>query len=572
MKKILLLLAMFLSFGTQAQNFTPTNWVSDLGNFYTPEQEANLNSTISAYEKKTSIEIGVITINSLGDNSIEEFALDQFKRLGIGKKGADNGILIVFSMKDRKSRIEVGNGMEAFFTDSDSYDALQVVKPYFRAGDYVTGTSECINNITNKLGNQAFASRVLWLKQKQAKEAKEHAASVAAFKSGVIKFLLIASFFGILFYIYYLDKKRRERIAADKERLRLEAEKETARIKKEADRVERVKQNIAQTESYLKSANTHFRIKPVTENSKLLTSSYNSVSNFINGHKDIEALAMDTPDQYLEAILRIKSTLDSKIEAFDRLNSEYRINISNFSNLDSLVNETRVYNKTALSSLEKIKQYGYNKDYKDLTSSIDALLESKSAIEALFLTDVDKAISDSKSFKNSIDYLKSKSSDVTTYLNEIESAKTKVNGSELLFTSGLSKLDRYKKWMKPGEVDRVKSEFEKFKTKSNSSNDFLALILIFAGVMATLSSLEATLSGRKSKEEEEERAEQRRIAAIAAAIAEEERRRRRREEEDDDRRRRDSYSSSSSSSSDSGSSFGGFGGGSSSGGGSSDGW
>lgn len=50
MKKILLLLTMFLSFATQAQDFTPTNWVSDLGNFYTPEQEASLNGTISAYE------------------------------------------------------------------------------------------------------------------------------------------------------------------------------------------------------------------------------------------------------------------------------------------------------------------------------------------------------------------------------------------------------------------------------------------------------------------------------------------------------------------------------------------
>lgn len=208
------------------------------------------------------------------------------------------------------------------------------------------------------------------------------------------------------------------------------------------------------------------------------------------------------------------------------------------------------------------------------SSSIDALLESKTAIEALFLTDVDKAISDAKSFRNSIDYLKDKSSDITAYLNEIESAKSKVNSAESVFTSGLSNLNRYQKWMKPGEVDRVKSEFEKFKTKSNNSNDFLALILIFAGVMATLSSLEATLSGRKSKEEEEERAEQRRLAAIAAA---EVARRRREEEEEDDRRRRNSCSSSSSyssssSSSDSGSSWGGFDGGSSSGGGSSSDW
>jgi len=571
MKKILLLLTMFLSFATQAQDFTPTNWVSDLGNFYTPEQEASLNCTISAYEKKTSIEIGVITIDSLGDNSIEQFALDQFNRLGIGKKGADNGILIVFSMKDRKSRIEVGNGMEAFFTDGDSYDALQVVKPYFRAGDYATGTSECINFITNKLGNQAFANKVAWLKEKQAKEAKQQAASVAAFKSGLINFLLIASVIGVLVFIYFLDKKRREKIAAEKERLRLEAEREATRIRKENERVERVKQNISQTENYLKSVTVN---RPTTQNSKLLISSFSSVTSFISSMV-IEKGNMSN-DQYIEALLRIKGTLDSKIEAYDSLNSEYRTNISKYSDLDSLVSEAKSYNKTALSALDKIKQYGYNKEYKDLTSSIDALLESKTAIEALFLTDVDKAISDAKSFRNSIDYLKDKSSDVTAYLNEIESAKSKVNSAESLFTSGLSNLNRYQKWMKPGEVDRVKSEFEKFKTKSNSSNDFLALILIFAGVMTTLSSLESTLSGRKSKEEEEERAEQRRIAAIAAAAEAERRRKRREEEEEDDRRRRTyssySSSSSSSSSSDSGSSWGGFDGGSSSGGGSSSDW
>jgi hypothetical protein len=59
-----------------------------------------------------------------------------------------------------------------------------------------------------------------------------------------------------------------------------------------------------------------------------------------------------------------------------------------------LVNESYSQNKIALSSLEKIKQYGYNR-LKDLTSSID-LLVSKTEIEKLFLTDVDKGISDAK--------------------------------------------------------------------------------------------------------------------------------------------------------------------------------
>lgn len=99
MKKILLLLTAFVSLTLSAQkdtkNFTPTNWVTDLGNFYTPEQEAKLNSLISDYEKKTSIEIGVVTTESLDGQSIEEFASEQFNRLGIGKKGA--GFNSIFS-------------------------------------------------------------------------------------------------------------------------------------------------------------------------------------------------------------------------------------------------------------------------------------------------------------------------------------------------------------------------------------------------------------------------------------------------------------------------------------------
>lgn len=567
MKKILLLLAMFLSFATQAQDFTPTNWVTDLGNFYTPEQEATLNKTISDYEKKTSIEIGVVTIESLGDNSIEEFALDQFKRIGVGKKGADNGILIVFSMKDRKSRIEVGNGMEAFLTDSDTYDALEAIKPYFRAGDYTAGTSECINYITNKLGNEAFANKVAWLKEKQAKEAKEQAASVAAFKDGAINVVLVLAFFGTLVFIYYWDKKRREKIAAEKERIRLATEVESKRIRLEAERVEKVKQSIITNENYLKSV----KVSQPTILSNLLNSSFQAVSNYIHIKRIWELKQNElTNDQYNNVLLDIKKTLGNKISAYNELTSEVRSNVINFSNLDTLVKDACSSNTSALNALTKIKTYGYNFDYKDLTTSIDNLLPNKVVIESLFNSDVDKATDDAKQFKSSIDFLKRKSSDVNSYLNEIEFAKNKVNGSETLFNTTLNNLSRYRKWIKPGEIEAVKKEFDNYKTKTSNSSDFLALILIFVVVMTSLSRLETTLSRRKSDEEETER---KRLAAIAtiAAAAEAERRRKRREEEDDDRRRRDSYSSSSSSS-DSGSSFGGFGGGSSSGGGSSNDW
>jgi uncharacterized protein len=94
MKKTLLILVSLVSFITYSQEYSK-KMVTDLGNFYTPEEEVYLNKTISDYEKLTSIEIAVVTIESLGDNYIEQFASDEFKRLGIGKN-ADNGILIVF--------------------------------------------------------------------------------------------------------------------------------------------------------------------------------------------------------------------------------------------------------------------------------------------------------------------------------------------------------------------------------------------------------------------------------------------------------------------------------------------
>ena len=64
-----------------AQTITPKNWVTDLGDLYTPEQEANLNQIISAYEKKTSIEIGILTVETLNGESIEEFTNEQFNKI-----------------------------------------------------------------------------------------------------------------------------------------------------------------------------------------------------------------------------------------------------------------------------------------------------------------------------------------------------------------------------------------------------------------------------------------------------------------------------------------------------------
>ena len=550
MKKILLSLLAIVSFTVSAQDtksFTPQNWVTDNGNFYTPEQEVELNKLISDYEKKTSIEIGVITIDSLGDTSIEDYASQQFKRIGVGKKGADNGLLIVFSMKDRSSRIETGNGMEPFFSDTDSYDALEVVKPSFRAGNYAEGTTNCINFITKKLGNEAFANKVLWLKQKKAKEAKEAATSHAAFMNALTNFLIGTAIVGIFVLIYFIDRQRRRKIAEEKERVRLE-ELRKARVKKDIlDNIDTIKSITVDNVSFI--------------NSKVLKARHEFVTDKLtNAIKSIDTLKNDNDDIYLNSLKSLKNSISNEVYSFNSLNSDYKDNVSSISRLESLVSDARFTNKRALSDLEKIKSYGYTKSYSDISNYLDSLSDDAVVIKELLNTDVDKAIEQAKDFKDNLSYTIRGSREVSNYLIEIESAKSKLSTADTTIQSSMSDITRYKGYLRSGELEKVEKEYEDFRKKVSSSSDYLALALIFATLLASIASLVSTLRRRKSDEEEEERREKRR-------------------KEDEDRRRNDSYYSSSSSSSswsssssDSGSSFGGFGGGGSSGGGASSGW
>ncbi|WP_225048062.1 TPM domain-containing protein [Lacticaseibacillus kribbianus] len=74
------------------------------------------------YYQTTSLQpqIGVAVVKSTGGDAIGQYAPDLFAKWGIGKKGEDNGVLIVFADNDgaHNMRIEVGYGLEGELTDA----------------------------------------------------------------------------------------------------------------------------------------------------------------------------------------------------------------------------------------------------------------------------------------------------------------------------------------------------------------------------------------------------------------------------------------------------------------------
>jgi uncharacterized protein len=115
-------------------------WISDTPGALRADTVARLNETIGTFERTTGIEMAVVVMRSLDGVSIEEAAASLFAMWGIGKKDRDNGLLLLWSLGERKVRVEVGYGLEGVLPDGKAGAILDAyVIPHFRAGDFDAG-------------------------------------------------------------------------------------------------------------------------------------------------------------------------------------------------------------------------------------------------------------------------------------------------------------------------------------------------------------------------------------------------------------------------------------------------
>jgi len=137
-----------------------TGPVSDFANIIDADSERELDRRIRALERATGDVVAVATVPSLeGFADINELALRMFENggRGIGRKGKDNGALIVVALKQRQVRVEVGYDLEEFIPDGFAGETIrEVIGPQFRSGQYgrglLAGTTRLINRIAQRRG------------------------------------------------------------------------------------------------------------------------------------------------------------------------------------------------------------------------------------------------------------------------------------------------------------------------------------------------------------------------------------------------------------------------------------
>ena len=127
-------------------------WVVDMAGVLSESQKAQLNTLITQLEQETGAEIAVVVIRKTQGATPKEYATELFNRWGVGKRDADNGVLMLVALQDRRVEVETGYGMEAILPDGLVGAILdEAVIPHFRRGDYAGGIIAGVERIAETI-------------------------------------------------------------------------------------------------------------------------------------------------------------------------------------------------------------------------------------------------------------------------------------------------------------------------------------------------------------------------------------------------------------------------------------
>lgn len=121
---------------------------------------AAIEAQLQAFEAQTGHQVFVLTVERLpADTSIEAYAVAVFEQWQPGRKGRDDGALLVIATGDRKMRIETGYGLEDKLTDLHSARIVrEVLTPRFKQGDIEGGVADGVDAMLAVISGQPAAT------------------------------------------------------------------------------------------------------------------------------------------------------------------------------------------------------------------------------------------------------------------------------------------------------------------------------------------------------------------------------------------------------------------------------
>jgi uncharacterized protein len=103
-------------------------------------EASSLEQEVRTLKAERGSEVAVLIVPSTKPETIEQYSIRVVDQWGLGRKGVDDGVLLVVALRDRTVRIEVGRGLEGQVTDLRSHRIIdELILPMFRKGDIPGG-------------------------------------------------------------------------------------------------------------------------------------------------------------------------------------------------------------------------------------------------------------------------------------------------------------------------------------------------------------------------------------------------------------------------------------------------
>jgi len=141
-----------LNAATDVQFPKPTGFLQDNAQILTDMEQKEILNFLNQIEKKTSAEVTVVTIRSLNGTTIEDYSNKLFESWKIGKKGKDNGVLMLISIDDKQIRLEIGYGLEGEINDAKAGRIIRNdIAPFFQKNEYGNGIMAGLTSIAAEI-------------------------------------------------------------------------------------------------------------------------------------------------------------------------------------------------------------------------------------------------------------------------------------------------------------------------------------------------------------------------------------------------------------------------------------
>jgi uncharacterized protein len=145
--------------------------VNDDADMLSPSAEAALEQKLTAYEQRSQQQFALLTIDTLDGDALEDFSIRVVEAWKLGKKGKDDGLLLLVVKNDRKLRFEVGYGLEGDVTDAFTARVIRnVLTPALRAGKAEQGIDQAFDVVMKKASGEAVPAAAIAPPKRQPRQ------------------------------------------------------------------------------------------------------------------------------------------------------------------------------------------------------------------------------------------------------------------------------------------------------------------------------------------------------------------------------------------------------------------